>query len=147
MPWTTPATYTPNAVAQSSWMNTYVRDNLLHLYTPPTTVVKSTTGYTTTSTSYVDIDPSLEASIVTSGGRLLIVGNAVFTGTNIPFPRFLLDGVVISSSSSVGGSGYTLFVHWTDALAAGTHTIKPQWFSTTGTVTMSLMHLAVREVS
>lgn len=147
MPWTTPATFTPNAIAQSSWMNTNVRDNLLHLYAPPTTVVTSTTAFTTTSATYVDIDPSLEASIVTSGGRLLIIANIIISGVNQPLPRYLLDGAVISASSPTGSSGNTLFVHWTDGLAAGTHVIKPQWWAHTGTNTLSLYHLVVREVS
>jgi hypothetical protein len=147
MPWTTPATFTPNAIAQSSWMNTYVRDNLAHLYSPPTAEILSTTNYTTTSASYVDIDASLQASIITSGGRLLIVANMILSGTNMPLPRYLLNGTWISSTYPTGGSGNTLFVHWTDALAPGTHTIKPQWYSVTGTVTMNLYHMTIREVS
>lgn len=145
MTWTTPGTFTPNALAQSAWMNTYVRDNLAYLYAPPTTEIKSTTAYNTTAASYVDIDASLEASIVTTGGRLLILAQAQLSGTNVPPIRWLLDGVAITDFATVSGYGGHALVYWTPALTAGAHTIKPQWYSTTGTVTMSRYYICVRE--
>jgi hypothetical protein len=147
MAWTSPKTFVGLTALPALDLNIHLRDNLLHLYAPPTAEIISTTAYSTTSASYVDIDASLQASIVTTGGRLLIVANMVVTGSNHPIPRYLLDGAVITSSSAVQTAGYSIFVHWTTVLAAGTHVIKPQWYSNTGTITMSLYHITVREVS
>ena len=150
MPWTTPANYTPNTIAQSSWMNTYVRDNLLHLYSPPTSQISSVTAYQTTSTSFVDIDASLELSITTTGGRLLIVAHFFAPGTTFPAEfQFLIDGAVAvranptPGSNTVGGE----FIYWTDALTAGLHRVRPQWKVPSGTATMSFYRTVVREVS
>lgn len=144
MAWTSPRTWVPGEKVLASLLNAHLRDNLLHLKEPPTAAVKSTTAYTTTSTSFVDINAALEASIVTTGGRLLIVAHLYAPGTTFPASaRYLLDGVAITDALQPSN----LFVYWTDVLPAGTHTIKPQWTVSTGTVTMSFYNILVREVS
>jgi hypothetical protein len=144
MAWTTPGTFNPNALAQSSWMNTHVRDNLIALKSPPTTVITSNTGYSTSATSYVDIDAALSASITTEGGRLLIVCRLI--ANTFSAARLLLDGVEISQAGSLLANNL-LFVTWTAELAVGAHVVKPQWYNSGGTSTMTGFYLALREVS
>lgn len=142
MTWNAPKTWLAGEMVDQDDLNQQVRDNLLHLYSPPTASIKSTTAYATTSTSFVDINAALEVSIVTTGGRLLIVAHLYAPGTTFPASvRYLLDGVAISDVLQPSN----LFVYWTDALPAGTHTIKPQWNVSSGTATMSFYNLVVRE--
>lgn len=144
MAWTTPGTFTPNALAQSSWMNTHVRDNLIELKSPPTTVITSSTGYSTSAASYVDIDAALTATINSNGGRLMIICRLV--ANTFTAARLLVDGVELSQAGSLL-SNNAPFVTFTAELAAGTHTVKPQWYNSGGTSTMTGFYLLVREVS
>jgi hypothetical protein len=131
-------TFATNAILQAAQLNTHLRDNLIELKDPPTVVINSTTGYTTTSTSFVDVNAALEATIVTNGGRLFITWNFTTSGATWS-NRLLLNGSPLTlTTPSVG---------WTGVLAAGTHVIKPQWLVTSGTATMTLYNIVVREVS
>lgn len=146
MPWTTPRTWANGELVTDALLNTHLRDNLIELKTPPTTVISNTTAYSTTSTSFVDINAALEASIVTGGGRLQIVVGIVFSSGGLF--RLLLNGSPLSiitpaSGSSTQAGGVT----WTGVLAAGTHVIKPQWSIASGTLTMTSYNIVVREVS
>jgi hypothetical protein len=145
MPWTAPMTFSTNAILQAAQLNTHLRDNLIELKDPPTTVISSTTAYSTTSTSFVDINAALEATIVTNGGRLQIVYGIVHSVNG--FARLLLNGSPLAIIAPVSNSTSSGGVTWTGVLSAGTHVIKPQWFIASGTLTMTSYNIVVREVS
>lgn len=140
MAWTTPKTWAPSEVLASADMNLYIRDNLLALKSPPSAEVYSTTGFTTTSTTFVDVDASLNLSITTTGGWVLVLGNFNASGTGMT-SQWLFDGVAYP----VAATG-TLLWRWFGP-AAGVHTFKPQWKVTSGTGTMSVCYVVIREVS
>lgn len=126
--------------------------------TPGERIVCNRTGlgasYTTTSTTFADIDATnLTAAVTTpSGGKRYMVtlqarlshsvanGLAAFDftidGTRAVSAATTGSGVRLISIVSTGTSWEVSIVYITASLAAGSHTIKPQWRTNTGTLTM-----------
>lgn len=105
--------------------------------------------YTTTSTTFVDIDATnLACTITTYGGPVLVVvtGSAYHSAAN-GYCNFDIDvdgnregGVVRglhSVQDTVGGALVPVaFPHLVTGLSAGSHTFKLQWCTLAGTLTL-----------
>lgn len=121
-------------------MNVEVRDKVNALKSPAyfNCVIDQTADYTTTSTSFADVDSAnLSASVTTSGGAMLIgFSGVMLSGAASNAYRAFLD--VSIDGTRVGGDDglishygvYTAnasFVVVTAALSAASHVIKLQW--------------------
>jgi hypothetical protein len=146
MAWTTPATWTPGQVITATDLNTHLRDNLNFLFSRPNSVIKrdNNANYTTTSTSFVDVDgTNLKITLTITGSVVLLVftvmasSNAVFD-ILIDSTRYASggnDGLLATqdASSSRGPVSAALLI---TGLSAGAHTFKLQWKAVTGTATL-----------
>ena len=130
MAWTTPKTWAVDELVTASDLNTHIRDNLNALKVPPTDHYELNEGsdYTTSSTSFVDVDATnLALTITTTGGDVLVH----FHGYTVNQGYFDLavDG------SRAGGddgcirftTGPVSFTRLITGLAAGEHVFKLQW--------------------
>jgi hypothetical protein len=125
-------------------MNVHIRDNLLALKAPPTSsyVLNQGADYTTTSTSFVDLDATnLALTITTTGGDVLIgFYGYVYNATGSTFFDVLLDGVRVAGDDGLLRTSTAAFpfscAYLKVSLAAGSHTFKLQWKVNTGTTTL-----------
>lgn len=144
--WTTPATYSTGQLVTANDLN-LIRDNLEFLKTPPfASYLLNDSDYTTTSSSFVNVDNvKLSLTVTTYGGPVLIgfyasVYNAT-AGARIAFDVEIDgvrvagdDGLVITTVSSTVSSAS--FLVWKTGLSAASHTFKLQWKSSAGTATL-----------
>src|SRR5690242_16872399 len=134
MGWTTPATWNPGQVISATDLNTHLRDNLNYLLSGRARqVIKrdNNANYSTTSTSFVDIDATnLSITLNLSGSAVLVTFTAVAdnTGGGLPVLDIDVDGTRYGSAGAdglvqAGGnkSPVTLSVLIT-GLSAGNHT-------------------------
>ncbi|MGB1287333.1 MAG: hypothetical protein ACPG7F_12415 [Aggregatilineales bacterium] len=146
MTWTTPRTWLTGEILTASDMNTHLRDNLDALKDPPTDhyMLDEISNYSTTSTTFVDIDnTNLSLTIETTGGDVLVgfVGGFTSTVNGIVFLELDLDGVVVGGDDGITAGicettapGTTMsFVWLLTGLSAGSHTVALQWRVTGGT--------------
>jgi hypothetical protein len=107
--------------------------------------VRTTANYTTTSTTFVDVDSTNLALTITTGARRVSIGvvaSVSNSGTNNVFLDLLVDGtsesggvgVVLSKSASLNDP---ISLTWLSAvLTAASHTFKLQWKTAAGTATL-----------
>jgi hypothetical protein len=150
--WTAPRTWTTGEVVTSTLMNTHLRDNLEHLKARvdapmPAASALSAASYSTSSTSFLDMDSSgLSLSLTTSGGPVLLGFSgsvSASTGGVDCYFDLLIDGVRMGGTSTgsahltTGTAGEHSALHFIGlrGLAAGAHTIRLQWRVGGGTAT------------
>src|SRR5215475_4560022 len=145
MGWTSPPSWVAGNVIGATDLNTYVRDNTNYLLARPKTVIKrdNNANYTTTSTSFVDIDGTNLAASITISGSVLLMGfvGVVSPGgilANYPWFDFTIDGtryasagadgLIRSTSTTSGGIQDTpvCILGIATGLSAGAHTVKVQ---------------------
>ena len=164
MAWTTPKTWT-SEVLTSEDMNTYLSDNTQYLYDEVTyTPGKykytrgSTTDYSTTSTSFVDIDdPNMIATITTNGGDVVatFAGSLYRSGGAPPAVRFAINyagshwrpiWVYVDQLPGVNVSFSFVF----NNVPAGSNTFRMRWSTSSTGATVYLhgihSHFSVREL-
>lgn len=162
MAWTAPKTWTSETLTSTD-LNTYVRDNQNHIKNrldAQDSYSGNTSNYTTTSTSFVDIDATnLKLTITTNGGTVLIGFSGDFQQNSVD-DDIVLD---IDIDSSSGTSGHIItrnfdvintrtypmtFVFKKEGLSAGSHIFKVQWKVTGGTGTLlgTYPHFWVQEI-
>lgn len=137
--WSTPKTWETGTLVTASDLNTHLRDNLEALKNPPTVMHRFTPNPVVqiTSTTFVDIDASLNFSLPTKGGALMIglVGRVYHNpGTNTDcYFDININGASQGGTDGVlwllGPNAYQLpfSVVWlTDPIEAGTQTVKIQ---------------------
>jgi hypothetical protein len=152
MAWTAPTDWDVGDILTAADLNK-INTNLNALKTPPTEAKKGNGAgnFTTASTSFVVVDSSLNLSVTTTGGDIMIGvtgGVLIPTGLNVTFD-FEVDGVRLGLYSTGGGlsfiqnnfSTFSLNVplgHVTLAtgVAVGTHSIKLLWKASAATITM-----------
>jgi len=136
--WTDPKTWSTGEALTASDMNLHIRDNLLVLRDPPGAdyICDETAYYSTTSTSFVDVDAvNLALTIVTTGGDVLVGFAAlVLVGSGGIYLAFDVDvdgtphagdgGIIMSTINGLGDVSFTRMV---TGLDAGTHTFKLRW--------------------
>lgn len=148
MTWITPKTWVTNEPLTASDLNTHLRDNLNALKAPPTDeyTLNESSAYSTTSTSFVDIDATnLALSITTTGGDVLIGFNATIYGSGGTLPyvffdvdidgaRMMGDDGILAHRIGNGSATYSVcFAILKQGLSAGAHTFKLQWRVDTAT--------------
>jgi hypothetical protein len=154
MAWVTPRTWVPEELVTANLLNTHLRDNLNALKNPPSARYEPNEGsdYTTTSTSFVDVDATnLALTITTAGGDVMVGFHGLVAPDNVGAARVLFD-VAVDGTRTAGNDGITgttqegseggarpknvSFVRLISGLAAGSHTFKLQWRTNTGTATL-----------
>lgn len=143
MAWTTPKTWNVDELLTAANLNTHLRDNLNALKSPPTGHYEcnEAADYTTTSTSFVDVDgTNLALTFTTNGGDVLVHFHASVMHTasgRICFDVAVDGNRVAGDDGMIGGyvpvsaSGYPMvqmtFTRLLTGLSAGEHTFKLQW--------------------
>ena len=145
--WTAPITWAVDQLVTADNLNEQVRDNLEFLKDPPTDEYTLNEGsdYTTTSTSFVDIDATnLALTIETGGGDVLVHFHGVFgsvsgSGTAVAYLEVDVDGSPLAGNDGIiaiyiddAADHFPLsFTQLIQGLSAGSHTFKLQWKRTT----------------
>ncbi len=130
-------TWSPGEIPTAADFNSYLNDNLDYLLNPnKVDIVQNTGTYTATSTTLVNIDPSLVTSITTNGGPLLVgfSGLVYATTTAEVIIAVALDGVqTVLATATNGVNDARAYMHGLVMLtpAAGAHSIALQWRCTT----------------
>ena len=151
--WTTPKTWSSEPLTSTD-LNTYIRDNQNHLHdrleTNDSYEVDEVSDYTTSSTSFVDVDgTNLSLTITTHGGDVM-VGFSGSVETNqaagAVFFNLEVDGSDVAADDGIflivgqGSSGRDMsvsFVYKVSGLSAGDdHTFVLRWKVSAGTATM-----------
>lgn len=139
MAWTTPRTWAVGEAITADLLNTHLRDNLSELKDPPSAsyALDESSDYTTTSTSFVDVDATnLSFTINTTGGDVMAHFHGTVDGLGAYSYYFdidvdgtrigLDDGIYETQHSSAAANGLS-FTRLITGLAAGSHTFKLQW--------------------
>jgi hypothetical protein len=153
MAWTTPKTWSSEPLTSTD-MNTYIRDNQNHLYNRleayASANVDEVSDYTTTSTTFEDVDATegkFQHTITTNGGPVKVgfSGVTLNPGTNGRYAFFDID---VDGSRWAGDDGITRgdkdqderqivsFTALITGLSAGSHVFKLQWKVNAGTLTL-----------
>lgn len=144
MAWTEPKTWTAE-VLTSSDLNTHLRDNLSALKNPPSDFYTFNEGsdYTTTSTSFTNVDGTdLSFTIVTYGGDLIVhfdgycangAGYVLLDVTIDGVRQFGDDGAIKTLVNSGGPISFTRII---SGIAAGSRVVNLVWKVAAGTGTM-----------
>lgn len=145
--WHTPQTWNTNDLVTATNLNEQLRDNMewLKAKTSTNRYVDESSDYTTTSTSFVNVDgTNLSLSLTTVGGDVLIgfasavnysaSGGLIYFDVEIDGTRFgLNDGIVLINSPTANGTMNASFVVLKTGLSAASHTFKLQWKVNSGT--------------
>lgn len=144
MPWNTPITWSPGQVVAASDLNGQIRDDLNYLLAarPNAYVVRSgTSDYTTTGTSFADVDAAnLLLTLTLNGSRSLVIASALINAS-LSGGACYLDWIVDSTTRAGGTNGVAnnavagggTQIHAVTAiglftgLSAGAHTFKLQY--------------------
>jgi hypothetical protein len=150
MAWTAPTTRSTGELITASIWNTDIVDNLVVLKDPETQsyILNEGADYTTTSTSFVDIDAGTGANTklrldpTTQGGDLIVHFEGTFyQASAITGIDLLVDGSRLGGDDGLlvayhGLRVPTALTRLLTGLAATTHTIKMQWKVVSGTATL-----------
>lgn len=144
MAWTQAKTW-GNEPLVAGDMNTHLRDNLEALKDPPQggTDIDNVSDYSTTSSTFVDVDATdFSTTITTHGSDVLVTLCVTVAGaTNYAFFDIEVDGTRVGADDgilkkhcdSTAPDSMTLY-YWVKGLAAGSHTFALQWKASTGTI-------------
>lgn len=153
MAWTTPKTWAAEPLTSSD-LNTYLRDNQEALKYPPSAnhEFSEASNYTTTSTTFVDVDATsgkFSHTITTNGGDVMVgfMGSFLHSSSGVLTAIFLdinVDGSAVGSTtgflvSTINASNVKKpmsFVYLITDLSAGSHTFKLQWKTGAATATL-----------
>ncbi len=148
MGWTTPKTWVPGEVLSASDFNTHLRDNLNALLTRPLGAVLWSNGadYTTSSTSFVDIDGTNLAKTITpvSTKVLLLFSATAYIGGLTSYFDFTVDGtrlggangLQVAGSSAVNTTMPVFMAAVVTVTPGAVHTFKVQWKASGGTISL-----------
>jgi hypothetical protein len=150
--WTTPPTFTPGQIVTATDFNSYLRDNPLYLLARPSQSIlrDNNASYTTTSTSFVDIDgTNLKITMSISGSAVLLgfTGAMILSTTGYAKFDFDVDGTRFANGGTDGltagnfingNPNLITMMALVTGLAAGSHTFKPKWCVSSGAITGTL---------
>ena len=151
--WTTPKTWETDELVTASDMNAQVRDNVDHLHTRMENFDEYTlnegSDYTTTSTSFVDVDTTgseLELTITTTKDNAVVLvhfhGTVDHNSTGLLFFDVALDGTRVGEDDGIvkwqcpGYDGVVSFTRAVPVASEDEHTFKLQWRVGSGTGTL-----------
>lgn len=144
MPWNTPITWVASQVVTAPNLNEQIRDNLLYLVSRPKQAIRRINAavYTTTSTSFVNIDATnLSIDLTLVSGNVLVcfqaatVVDATYTGNAAV--DFSIDGT--RHANTTNGFGFALgagtgangtiinYVVPVTGLSVGSHQFRAMW--------------------
>src|SRR5437763_981331 len=140
MPYSTLPTVNPGDVISSSSWGNQIKTNEDYLFNGrPGQVIKrdNNADYTTTSTSFVDIDgTNLMITATINSGKALVIFTGHFSITGSIQVDILVDGTRYLSAGADGfgnaAAGNNAFVALVTGLSVGSHTFKPQWKTGSG---------------
>ncbi|MEO1643547.1 MAG: hypothetical protein AAFR67_00055 [Chloroflexota bacterium] len=142
MAWTQPKTWSNEPLVASD-LNTHLRDNMEALKEPPSAnyELDETSDYTTTSTTFVDVDSTnLSLTLDTNGGDVMVHFHATVGMSSYVLFDVLVDGVRTGGDDGIvaqGANDTTItFTRLITGLPAGSHTFTLQWKVHTGTGTL-----------
>jgi hypothetical protein len=145
MAWTTPKTdWAESNLVTETHLND-IGSNLAELKAPPSAnyELDETSDYTTTSSSFVDIDDEeLSLTIDTTGGDIMVgfIGSFNSSGDNHNFLELDLDGSAVAGDDGIckwrDRNEKTGFVYLITGVSATSHIIKLQWKRDAGTLTL-----------
>jgi hypothetical protein len=153
MAWTTPKTdWANNDLVAASNLND-IGNNLAALKAPPTAlfVANESSDYTTTSTTFVNVDGTsgkFFLTITTTGGDVLVgfsgtvmsSGGSIFFDVEVDGARTAGDdGLMAASPASSSARTAVTFFKLIQGLAAGSHNFKLQWKENVGAGTATLL--------
>lgn len=147
--WTAPITWSGALVGVDN-LNEQIRDNLTFLKNPPFDSYEFNEGadYSTSSTTFVDVDATdLSKTVETAGGRLYVHLHAsVLIPSSTAKIYFELDidgapvggddGILVLLPAATTAIETVDFTRVIEGLAAGNHVVKLQWKVSANTVTM-----------
>lgn len=153
MAWTTPRTWAVGEAITADLLNEQLRDNLSVLKDPGSANYEAdeTGDYTTTSSSFVDVDATnLALTIETNGGDVLVhfhgsiknsnAGGIMFFDIDVDGTRHGGDdGCIVVENPDAATASQRIAISFTrliTGLAAGSHTFKLQWKRSAGTITL-----------
>jgi len=150
MAWTAPTTRTTGTLITASIWNADIVDNLDALKDPPTDhyELDEVSDYTTSSTSFTDVDATnLAMSVTTTGGDVIVEfhGTMMVNATYFFMLDIDVDGSreggddgILSFENASGEVKPVSFSRLITGLAAGSHTFKLQWKVMNGAATVTL---------
>ncbi len=157
MTWTTPRTWVTNELVTADVLNEHVRDNLNALKAPPTASYILGTSYSTTSTTYVNVDSTnLALTITTTGGDVVVgfngagvmavLGNSGYLTVSMDNVNVAgAYGITFLTSSAVVPISFAFLLR---DLSPGVHTFRLQWKVSGSTATLyATGEFWVREMS
>ena len=151
MAFTDPPTFTDNSRFSKTEANTYLRDNLEALKNPPTAAyiaASHSSDYSTTSTSFTDVDSTNMALTITTtgdgngGNGDVMIGfcGTLYSSSSIRiYFRLLEDGSTLNIDgdgflvSEASGTRAVSFMFLRANATAAEHTYKLQWKVSSGT--------------
>lgn len=148
--WITQKTWSTGELVTASNLNTYLRDGMGALKNPAyfKCEIDEASNYTTTSTTFADIDATNLAPTITTGGGVVEL-HFIFTAKNSTANEFVQftfdvdgspvagdDGIASASQASLDTGGIIHLSWLVTGLSAGAHTFKPQWKVSGGTGTL-----------
>jgi hypothetical protein len=155
MPWTPPRTWTNTERVTSKLLNDNVYGNIEYMrYLAPISSVVDTDNsvFSTSSTSFVDVTPASITLITGATAQLFIFASGTISpGSATCTFRFMIDGVALGDATNgqayVNNSEACSFTldYISDALSAGSHTVKLQMKVASGTRTMNMLEFTVFE--
>lgn len=148
MAWTSTKTFSSGDILTAADMNTYLSGNTDALKNPPSANYELDEGsdYTTTSTTFVDVDATnLSLTITTTGGDVMIgFHGTVYNNAGVwTYIDVTMDGVRIGGDDGIAGLRtasqdypHMSFVRLKTGVSAGAHTFKLQWKTSSGSTTL-----------
>lgn len=150
MPWHTPITWVADQLVTETQLNQQLRDNLSYLKervdAPASAAyfLNESADYSTTSTTFVDIDPFRLSFTLNTSGRALMIGfhgvvAAATTTESIAYFDVTVDGVrvggddgltLVARKTGAGNSAAVdsvAFVVLVEGISAGEHIFRLQW--------------------
>lgn len=145
--WATPRTWSTGELVTATLLNTHLRDQLTAIKTPASfrCIIDEASNYTTSSTSFTDIDATnLSATITTGGGAVMVffMGTVVNSGASRIYFNIDVDGSPVAADDGLIFGTATAFygpftlAYLVTGLSAGSHTFKMQWKAAANTNTL-----------
>ncbi|MEO8609958.1 MAG: hypothetical protein ABI690_18840 [Chloroflexota bacterium] len=146
--WSSPKTWSVGELVTAALLNSHLRDNFDFIKTPPTAlyILNESSDYTTTSTSFVNVDGAKLALTITTAGGDVLVG---FCGSILQSAATVFFDVEVDGSRTAGDDGLCVITPSTasarmnatcfkliQGLSSGLHTFKLQWKVNSGTATL-----------
>lgn len=140
MSWTNPKTWVNDEIVGETDFNTFLRDNMTVLFSPPQSKIATASAdyISTTASTAVPMDTAnLGATLSTLGGPVEVYFRGIFSagrlqlGLNVDGTAWgaqFVSGIVVNHGEV---AHYPLGYHvWVTGLASGSHTFYPTWAST-----------------